>query len=274
MESKDLLALIALSAPLVAISLAIFVFLLPKTVEIRNTRWKSMLNLDIPDNIRNSKRFRTEIFLDNFLMYALAFASLLVALYFVAILVNTISNYFGIQGTFLFTNPLPIEFIRVLKVLWVVLAIFFGVSLLWLFAGTHISKTLPIIVRAYAEMTLDISRGIGVKQELLKAARSLLQKGEYNEAILHSITSLEYELRKKLNLGSNKSFAAVMSKLISADLAWVIPREMNDLIIVRNNVAHKMGSANYGEKEAKEVLESVDRILDQLDMLGASTIYE
>jgi len=274
MESKDLLALIALSAPLVAISLAIFVFLLPKTVEIRNTRWKSMLNLDIPDNIRNSKRFRTEIFLDNSLMYALAFASLLVALYFVAILVNTISNYFGIQGTFLFTNPLPIEFIRALKVLWVVLAIFFGVSLLWLFAGTHISKTLPIIVRAYAEMTLDISRGIGVKQELLKAARSLLQKGEYNEAILHSITSLEYELRKKLNLGSNKSFAAVMSKLISADLAWVIPREMNDLIIVRNNVAHKMGSANYGEKEAKEVLESVDRILDQLDMLGASTIYE
>lgn len=271
MESKDL---ITLSVALVAVSLAIFVFLLPKTVEIHNARWKSMLNLDMPDNIRNSKRFRTEIFLDNLGMYALAFASLLVALYFVAILVNTISNYFGIQGTFLFTNPLPIEFVRALKVFWVVLAAFFIVSLLWLFAGNQISKALPIIIRAYGEMTLDVSRGIGVRQELLKAARDFFQKGAYNQAILHSVTALEYELRKKLNLGPNNSFAAVMSKLVKADLAWVSPTEINGLIIVRNNVAHKMGSVNYGEKEVKEVLESVDRILGHLDVLGASTIYE
>jgi hypothetical protein len=85
---------------------------------------------------------------------------------------------------------------------------------------------------------------------------------------------LEYELRKKLNLGPNKSFAAVMSKLIRVDLAWVNSTEISGLIIVRNNVAHKIGSVNYGEKEAKEVLESVDRILGHLDVLGASTIYE
>jgi hypothetical protein len=266
--------LITSSAALVAITLAIFVFLLPKTVEIHNARWKSMLNLDIPDNIRNSKWFRTEIFLDNFGMYALAFANLLLALYFVAILVNVISSYFGIQGTFLFTNPLPVEFIRALKVFWIVLAALFFVSLLWLLAGSKISKTLPIIIRAYAEMTLDVSREIGVKQGLLKEARSFLKKGVYDQAILHSITSLEYELRKKLNLGPNKSFTAVMSKLIRADLSWVTPKEINNLIIVRNNVAHKIGSVNYGEKEAKDVLESVDRILGHLDVLGASTIYE
>ena len=68
--------LIISSAALVAITLAIFVFFLPKTVEIHNARWKSMQNLDMPDNIRNSKRFRIAIFLDNIGMYALAYASM------------------------------------------------------------------------------------------------------------------------------------------------------------------------------------------------------
>lgn len=266
--------LITSSAALVAITLAIFVFLLPKMVEVYHTRWKSMQNLDMPDDVRNSKRFRTGIFLDNFGMYALSLASLLLGAYFIAILINAVSDYFGIPGIFLFYNPPQIEFLRALKILFFILSATFIVALLWVFAGSPISKKIPIIIRAYAEMTIDISRERGVKQELLSAARSYLQEGAYNEAILHSVTSLEYELRKKLNLGPNNSFAAVMSKLISSDLAWVNPREINDLVIVRNNVAHKIGSVNYGEKEAKEVLESVDRILNHLDMLGASTIYE
>jgi hypothetical protein len=172
--------LITSSAALVAITLAIFVFLLPKTVEIYHTRWKSMQNLDMPDNIRNSKRFRTEIFLDNIGMYVLAFASLLLAVYFTGILTNAISDYFGVLGTFLFNNPPQIEFLRALKWLFFLLSAMFGVSLLWLAAGSQISKTLPIITRAYAEMTLDVSRGIGVRQELLKAARSFFRKGAYN----------------------------------------------------------------------------------------------
>ncbi len=266
--------LITSSAALVAITLAIFVFFLPKTVEIHNTRWKSMQNLDMPDDIRNSKHFRTVIFLDNIGMYALVFASLILALYFVAILINAISGYFGLQGTFLFNIPLPIEFIRALKILWFILCVMLVVSLLWIFAGSQISKKLPIIVRAYAEMTLDVSRAIGVKQELLSAARSYLQERAYSKAILHSVTSLEYELRKKLNLGPDKSFAAVMSRLISSDLAWVVPREINDLVIMRNNIAHKLDTVNYGEKEAKEVLESVNRIFEKLDILGASTLYK
>ena len=266
--------LIVSSAALVAITLAIFIFLLPKTVEIYHIRWKSMQNLDMPDDVRNSKRFRVETFLDNFGMYVLSIASLLLGVYFIAILINAVSDYFGVPGTFLFYNPPQIEFLRALKILFFVLGAMFIVALLWVFAGSQISKRLPIIIRAYAEMTIDLSRERGVKQELLSASRSYLQEGAYNEAILHSITSLEYELRKKLNLGPNNSFAAVMSKLISSDLAWVNPREINDLVIVRNNVAHKIGSVNYGEKEAKEVLESVYRILNHLDMLGASTIYK
>ncbi|MCJ7576704.1 MAG: hypothetical protein MUO80_08575 [Dehalococcoidia bacterium] len=267
--------LITSSAALVAITLAIFVFLLPKTVEIHNTRWKSMLNLDMPDNVRNSKRFRTEIFLDDIGMYVLAFASLLLAVYFTAILTNAISAYFGLPATFVLNNPPQIEFLRALKCLFFLLCAMFTVSLLWLTAGGLISKRLPIIFRAYAEMTIDVSRAIGVKQDLLSTARSYLQEDAYNEAILHSATALEYELRKKLNLGPNNSFAAVMSKLIDSDLAWVNPTEINDLIIARNDVAHKkIGSINYGEREAKEVLESVDRILGHLDVLGASTIYE
>jgi hypothetical protein len=273
-DRREEWGLITSSAALVAITLAIFVFLLPKTVEIHNTRWKSMLSLDMPDNIRNSKAFRTEVFLDNIGMYVLAFACLALAVLFTAILTNAISDYFGVPGPFLFNNPPQIEFLRALKGLFFVLCAMFSVSLLWLTAGSLISKRLPIIVRAYAEMTLDASRAIGVKQELLSAARSYLQEGAYNEAILHSVTSLEYELRKKLNLSPNNSFAAVMSKLVSSDLPWVNPTEINNLIMVRNNVAHKVGSVDYREKEAKEVLESVDRILGHLDVLGASTIYE
>jgi len=271
MEYKDLITVLA---ALVAVNLAIFIFLLPKTVEIHNARWKSMLNLDMPDDVRNNKWFRTEIFLDNLGMYALAFASLLITLIFVAILVNIVANYFGIQEIFFFINPLPVEFIRALKAFWIILSVLFFVSLVWMLAGKQISKTLPIIIRAYAEMTLDVSREKGVRQELLKEAISFLQKGIYDQAILHSITSLEYELRKKLNLGSSKSFAAVMSRIIKADLTWVTPKEVNGLVVTRNNIAHKMGSINYGEKEAREVLRSVDRILAHLDVLGASTIYE
>jgi HEPN domain-containing protein len=122
-------------------------------------------------------------------------------------------------------------------------------------------------------MTVNISREEGVRQELMSAARSFLQEGAYNEAILHSITSLEYALRKKLNLGPNNSFAAVMSRLIRANLTWITPEEVNDLVIMRNNVAYKVGGVNYGEKEASKVLGSVDRILGHLDILGASTIY-
>lgn len=266
--------LIAPSAALVAITLAIFIFLLPKTVEIRNARWKSMLNLDMPDDIRNSKGFRIEVFLDNLGMYAMAFANLILAILFVAVLVNAISSYFGIQGTFLFSNPLHIEFIRALKLLWIVLATLFVVSLLWLLAGNQINKTLPIMTRAYAEMTLDISREKGVRQELVDAARRFFHDGEHNQAILHSVTALEYELRKKLNLGPNMSFTAVMSKLTTADLTWFDSTEINCLIRMRNNIAHKTCSIAYGEEEVKGVLESVDRILSQLDMLGASTIYE
>lgn len=266
--------LITASAALATITLAIFVFLLPKTVEIRNARWKSMLTLDIPHSIRNSKWFRTEIFLDNIGMYALAFASLVLALCFAAVLVNAVSSHFGIQGTFVFADPLPIEFIRALKAFWIVLGALFAVSLLWLLAGSQISKTLPIIIRAYAEMTLDVSRERGVREELLSAARSYLREGEYDEAVLHSITSLEYELRRKLNLGPSKSFAAVMSKLVTSDLAWVNPTEIDDLVIVRSNVAHEPGSISYGDTKAKELLESVDRILGHLDALGASAIYE
>lgn len=266
--------LITASAALVAITVAIFVFLLPRTVEIYHIRWKSMQNLDMPDEVRNSKRFRTEIFMDNIGMYALSFVSLSLGVYFIAILVNAVSDYFGVPGTFVFYNPPQIEFLRALKILFFVLAAMGSVALLWLSAGRLISKQLPIIIRAYAEMTVDLSRERGVKQELLSAARSYLQEGAYDEAILHSITSLEYELRKKLNLGPNNPFAAVMSRLIRADLTWVAHEEVNDLIIMRNNVAHKMGSVNYGEKEAREVLGSVDRILEHLDALGASTIYE
>jgi hypothetical protein len=233
-----------------------------------------MLNLDMPDDIRNSKGFRTEVFLDNFGMFALAFANLLLSLYFVAILVNAIYSYLGMQGTFLFNNPLPTEFIRALKVFFAILGALFSVSLLWLLAGNQISRTLPVITRAYAEMTLDVSRERGVRQELVEAARSFLHEGVYNQAILHSITALEYELRKKLNLGPNKSFAAVMSKLIGADPALVNAAEVNCLITMRNNIAHRIGDVSYGKKEASDVFESVDKILGRLDVLGASTVYE
>jgi hypothetical protein len=140
--------LITASAALVAITLAIFVFLLPKMVEIFHSRWKSMQNLDMPDDVRNSKRFRTEVFIDNIGMYILAFASLGLAAYFTGILTNAISDYFGIPGTFVFNNPPQIEFLRALKALFFIIVAMGSVSLLWVFAGRLISKRLPIIVRA------------------------------------------------------------------------------------------------------------------------------
>jgi len=266
--------LIISSSALVAITLAIFVFFLPKTVEIHNTRWKSMQSLDMPDSIRNSKLFRIATFSDNIGMFVVAFVCLLLAGYFTSILINAISGYFGLQGTFLFDQPVHVEFIRALKILWFILVFVLIVSILWLSAGSQISKTLPIITRAYVEMTLDVSREPGMKQDLVSAATSFLLQGAYSKAILHSVTSLEYGLRKKLNLGPNNSFAAVMSKLVNSDLAWVIPREINDLVIMRNNIAHKKDAVNYGEEEAKEIIESVNRILEQLDVLGASTLYK
>jgi hypothetical protein len=270
MEPNDLLAV---TGALTAISIAIFVFLLPKTVEIYNTRWKAMLSVDMPDYIKNSKRFRTEIFLDTIGMYVLAFASISAGIYFTSILINVVSLSLGLEPTFLISSSLPEAFLDGAKGVWWILWATAVIALLWLGAGKFVSKSLPVITRAFAQITLDSKGSATLTQELLDSARDFLQKGEYNQAILHAATSLEYELRRMTNLGPAYSYTAVMSRFSKIELQDITSEQLDKIVIARNNIAHQKNGQAYRREEAKEIVELVSTFITKLGQLGISAIY-
>lgn len=224
------------SVAIITISLAVFVFLIPKANEIIKTRWKSMLSIDMPYHVLNNARFRLEILLDTMGMYFLALAFLTLGSYFTTILANTAAIYFEKDIPFAFLGDLPTAFINGVRYLGLLMSFIIVVIFLWFTAGYNITKKLPIMIKVYAQIVLDTSRPVDARTELMEESKKLLLSNKYDESILHSITALEYELRKKLNLDTKYSFSAVISKLANAKILGIDSEELNKIIIMRKNI--------------------------------------
>ena len=219
--------LITACGALIAILVAIFAILFPHVVQSYKTRWKSMVSIDMPWHIRNNKRFRFEIFLDTFVEFMLSITSLLMALWFTSILVNTIAVNIGQKPVFLFFGSLPQEFLNGAQILWWILALMFTSSLMLLAAGSIVSGNLPLIFKAYVFITMDTRASTDLSQELLSEARALVTQQKYNDAILDATTSLEYKIRSMLDLEHTESFAAIMTRLSKTTvLGQEITREL------------------------------------------------
>lgn len=269
-EYKDF---IVPSIAIAALSVAIFVFMLPRTRETSSTRWKAMLSIDMPDAILNSLRFRTEVFFDTMGMYAVSFVSLLIGIWFTGILVKAASIYFGIPILMRLGISLPSTFIYGLEALLSLLWIMLVVSMLWLLAGRFISKNMPIIIQAFATIVLESKVSIRTTDELMSTARNLLAENKYEQAILHATTALECEVRKLLNLDQDKSFTAVISRLTKADLSGVTVEQLNHIVLARNDIAHQRGNKTYSERDARELVEQLENLLRQLRETGISAMY-
>ena len=267
-EPKDFLtATIALAA----LSFAIFVFVFPKVLETLRSRRKSILSIDVPDFVQRDWRFKTIVFMDNFGLYFVSFTSLLIGLYFVALLLDITGYYLGIPR--FLDWPLPVAFRYGIIALALVLLLLYVVALMWFLAGRLISKK-PLIIRGYAEITLEAKGRVEVPKGLFNEARAFYEHGKYGQAILYAVTALEYELRRRLNLGPPHSFTAVMRRLAKAGLEAATPQQVENMIIMRNRVAHATSEREMLEQDAKQILALVDGILEVLPETDLSSISD
>jgi hypothetical protein len=264
---------IGLSGALAAISLAVFAFVVPRAVDMYLKRWKSMLSIDMPYGVRNSRVFRSAVFLDSFWMYVVAVSSLFLAIYFISVLANTAAYSLGRPPVFVFTSSLADAFLQGVDFLWWLLwatLIAFVAS----FFASHLDRGLPIIVRAFAHIVLSTGLPISLPQDLLDKAQSLIDQKQCDEAILHAATSLEYELRRILNLDTTHSFPATLSRLDKIQLRDATPEQIHDVVVMRNQIARKRDRLDiYDEQAAAAVVSSAVSILHQLRELGTSHVY-
>ena len=81
------------AAALAALSIAIFVFAFPRTRDILENRKITVSKVDVPEPVRKSKRFRFEIYLDCFLLYAVSYFSIILGFFFTGILIDVVNIY-------------------------------------------------------------------------------------------------------------------------------------------------------------------------------------
>jgi hypothetical protein len=267
---------ITISSAIVAIALAVFAFMLPRTLEVTRRRWKAMMAIDMPYQIRNNWKFRMEIFLDSFGTYILSAVSLALAIYFISLLSNVLTISLGISPLYKITASIPQSFISGITMLWWILWGTLILTVVLATIGQQRNESLPTIHKAFADIVIDGGLYVKVSQELMLNAIDLYEKEQYDEAIIHSTTALEYELRRMLNLDTSYPFASVLNRLGKIQLHCITPQHLDRIIIVRNQIAHKTtNKMNISDRQtANYVVNNTLSILLQLKRIGISTIYE
>lgn len=264
-QPKDFLTA---SAAITALSFAIFVFVFPKAKEITESRFKYVSNIDVPDFVRKDRRFRMEVFIDSIGFYFIGTASLLLGFYFSALLLDIVGYYLRIRPVL--DLPIPESFRYGVVALGTLFGVILVVAIAWFTAGGFISKKLPLIVQCYAKITLERRVGPELSSGLLNEAQVLIKNKEYAKAILHAITALECEVRRKLNLGPLDSFTNVMHRLKNARLERAIVEQLENTIRVRNSVAHATVEPTMLKQDAKQIVDFVGEVLKSIPDIDLS----
>ena len=234
-----------------------------------------MLSVDMPRSVRSNSKFRSIIFVDSIWMYLIAMFSLYDTVLFISILGSVAAYQLGIPppAPFGIADNLLETFLKGVSFLLVIL-LFLSVLVMTLILPTDINKRLPVIVRAFAAIVLETIESPTLSKELLDSAQKLLGEGKYDMSILHAATSLEYELRRILNLKATESFAATLNRLGKIPSLTISPQQLDNIVLKRKQITCNAEGHNlHGKADAEAVVRNIDSILQQLKDTGISPLF-
>jgi hypothetical protein len=253
-------------ATLLAVALAIFVFALARALERGNKSRKALLEIDVPDSVKEQKSFRLFVFGDSLIFAIISVLSLVVGIGFVIFLHDALKLFFvspvaaadieGVVGEFRFL--LIMFFIALLILLPASLALFTTEVIIG-------EKKLPLLARVYARSVRGRRSSKVDADSLLPEAKKAYRNKAFGETVLYSVASLELALRDKLDVPAGVGFGRLISS-VSEKLAGVVPvEELIEVRKVRNIAAHPSAGEKVTKKDAERVLQLVEDMLQRVE---------
>jgi hypothetical protein len=251
-------------ATLLAVSLAVFVFTLPRSLTLYRERMSAYSDVDVPDSIKKRCLFRFFVFGDGFLLMSVGGISLILGVLFVIIMSQTIGLYLG-SSTITIVKILE-NFDIFLLILVIVLIALLVASLALFTTEILVSeKRLPLLARVYAHRVLGRSSSTTDTNSLLPKARDLYIKEAFGDSVLHSVAALEIALRDRFDLPERVGFGRLIGE-VSEKLERFMPIDtLIEIRRIRNIAAHPSPESQVTEEDAKHVLELVEDILSRID---------
>ncbi len=263
LEPKELLAP---TATLFAVIVAIFAFMFPRALELYRERLSAVSEIDVPDYIRKRSGFKIGALGDVGLL-SLTSVSLLIlgVIYCPALLYRIVSFYLGSTD---FRPDQILNDFRNFSLIFGGLSSLALVAIITLFINDVFvsGKKLPVLVKIYLRNILGQRVGKAETEKLLPESKRLFEIGAYGEAILNSVASLEIALKSRFNLPLHLSFGRVIIDLKEELGKIVSVEELNNIRSTRNMVAHPTPEKHVTRENAETVLKVVDSIMRGLEL--------
>jgi hypothetical protein len=263
------------TAALTALSFAIFTFLFPKWVEPTINKRRAVRLIDIPDSVDKDRGFTLRYVIDSLTTYYISAVTLLLGIHFTLILIDIVNHYLKLQP-WLYSDILDIAEAFKFGVisLGLIFILLFFMPMLSLLIGLLIGKLIPSLMRAYGEIALGRKGEQEVTSKLLAEAKASSESNQYEKAILHSTTALEYELRRKFYVMAPYSFSTLIYKLAESGIPEITLEKLRKMIEIRNKVAHPSHGAEVTSWDAQYVLALTDNILKTISKEDLSLVYD
>jgi len=257
--------LLAPCATLSAVTLAVFVFALPRALDIGKKRKAALIEADVPDQVKKQVLFNLFVFGDGLLLFIAGLLSLYLGTGFIISMHHILK--LSLDSPVVTADRILEEFDSLLLMLLIVLVVLV-VGSLALFTTEVIigEKKLPLLARVYARGVLGRRPSKVDADNLVPEARNLYRKGAFGESVLYSMAALELALRDKLDLhegvGFRRLFVSVVERLgdvLSAEELFNIGR-------LRNIAAHPSPETKVVKQDAEQALRLVEDILRKLQV--------
>jgi HEPN domain-containing protein len=106
----------------------------------------------------------------------------------------------------------------------------------------------------------------------LQQAKNSLKKGDFLATILLSTTSLEFYLRRLLEVSTPTPWSTLVTHLrdrlaqqeISSDEVQAILNKLKEIRNVRNKAAHPSPDTSFNIKEAQDIVDDVESLLRKI----------
>ncbi len=159
-------------ATLLAVSLAVFAFSLPRSLSIYRERMTAFTDLDVPETVRKRGLFRLFVFGDGYLLMSAGGVSLIIGIMFAIIMSQSINYFLG--SSFITINKILENLDTFLWFLVIVLLVLLVASLALFSTEVLVAeKKLPLLARVYAHRILGRSSSKSDADSLLPVARDL-----------------------------------------------------------------------------------------------------
>lgn len=258
-EVKELLAP---CAAIFALLFAVFAFLLPQAIRLGNQTRSMLSEVEVPDTIRKSWRFRLGTSGHFALLGFVSISSLLTGAVYCPLIMHRIVQYYlgsqthsanEILGNF---NELT-QFIMALSIIIVVTALAMVANDLF------ISENYPALLKVYIKKILGIKTSDEEVSGLLPEANSLFGQGKYLESVLYSTAALDHAMRSKLGVSRQYGWRA-LTNIALHELGASNAAILDRIGAVRSSAIHPTPNTSITKDEAKEILEASRGLIKQL----------